>query len=358
MIGPPRPVREVWTEDVVDADVHAVVPDIDALLPYIEPVWQQYIGERAFDAPMDYMVYPQKAPASVRDQWRPADGTVAASRLEHLAADVLDANGPSFAIVNCCYGVDQGHPDFAIALARAANDWLIAEWLDRDPRLRASIVLPGRTVEAMIDEIRRVGDHPGFVQALLPIRSGRLYGTRFWHPLFVELAQRRLVAGLHRGGTNDAAPPTPSGWPSWYIEEYVADMQVYESQIASIIGGGVLAAAPGIRFAMLEGGFTWVAAWGWRIDKDWKGMRREVPWVNTPPLKLIREHFRFTTAPMDAGPREMMEEIIGWLGPELLMYASDYPHCHDDDLELLLSCVPGSARADVMGQTARAWYGL
>jgi 3-phenylpropionate/trans-cinnamate dioxygenase ferredoxin subunit len=30
----------------------------------------------------------------------------------------------------------------AAAFARALNDWIAKEWLDRDPRLRASIVVP------------------------------------------------------------------------------------------------------------------------------------------------------------------------------------------------------------------------
>lgn len=42
-------------------------------------------------------------------------------------------------ILNCIYAIDGLHnPDAAIALAGAVNDWLIAEWLEQDPRLRAS----------------------------------------------------------------------------------------------------------------------------------------------------------------------------------------------------------------------------
>jgi uncharacterized protein len=37
--------------------------------------------------------------------------------------------------------------DMARAFARAVNDWIAGEWLDRDPRLRASIVVPLQNVE-------------------------------------------------------------------------------------------------------------------------------------------------------------------------------------------------------------------
>ena len=50
-------------------------------------------------------------------------------------------------------------------LARATNDWQIAEWLDKEPRLRASIAFPTRTPTRRA-EIDRVADHPGFVQCV------------------------------------------------------------------------------------------------------------------------------------------------------------------------------------------------
>ena len=47
------------------------------------------------------------------------------------------------------------------------NDWVVREWLDRDPRLRASIVVPYNEPELAVEEIeRRASDHR-FVQILL-----------------------------------------------------------------------------------------------------------------------------------------------------------------------------------------------
>jgi hypothetical protein len=40
-----------------------------------------------------------------------------------------------------------GAIDWARAVAHAVNDWLAKEWLDCDPRLRASIVVPRQNVE-------------------------------------------------------------------------------------------------------------------------------------------------------------------------------------------------------------------
>jgi predicted TIM-barrel fold metal-dependent hydrolase len=352
--------QQIWSGPVVDVDVHAVVPSIDALLPYLAPVWQEWVRERGWTGPRDTYTYPPGLPSSVRPEWRPEDGRVAASNVSLLQRDVLDPWDVDHAIVNCYYPIDGGHPDVSAALASAINDWLVAEWLDVDPRLRASIVLPGpRDPAAMAREVDRVGAHPGFVQALLPVRSGRMYGARGFRELWEALTRHDLVAGLHYGGLNDGTRPTSSGWPSWYVEEYGQEIQNFEAQLANIIVGGVFSSFPDLRLSILEGGFLWLPSWAWRLDKDWKGLRREIPWVKQRPFEIIREHVRFSTAPIDAGPPEELARTVGWLRSEdLLMFATDYPHMHGDDVPGLLAAVPETMRSRLMAESARDWYRL
>jgi predicted TIM-barrel fold metal-dependent hydrolase len=351
--------KELWQGSVIDVDVHAVVPSIEVLFPYLSDVWIAHIRERGWKGPPDGYIYPPGFDASVRPQWRPQDGRVAASEVALLQEHVLDRWDVDHAILNCTYPVDSGHPDVSAALAAAVNDWLIAEWLDVDDRLRASIVMPVRDPGLMVREIERVGSHPGFVQVLMPVRSGRMYGQRHYHPVYEAMCRHDLVMGLHWGGSNDGLPSTPSGWPTWYVEEYASEMQVYEAQTNSIISSGVFSAFPDLRMSVLEGGFLWLPQWGWRLDKEWKGLRREIPWVDRPPFQIMRDHMRFSVAPVDAGPSGELRRVIGWLGSEdLLMFATDYPHMHDDDLADLIAAVPDGMRPKMMAESARAWYRL
>jgi predicted TIM-barrel fold metal-dependent hydrolase len=192
----------------------------------------------------------------------------------------------------------------------------------------------------------------------MPVRSERLYGQRLFHPIYEAITRNDLVMGMHWGGTLDDAPST-SGFPSWYVEEYAAETHMYAGQVTSLIAEGVFKKFPTLRVSLLEGGFTWVPSWGWRMNKEWKGLRREIPWVDHLPLDIIREHFRFSIAPTDAGPATEMERIIDWLGTEdILMFASDYPHRHDDDVAAFLDVLPQSMRPKVMAETARSWYRL
>lgn len=356
----PVAVRGVWDGPIVDADVHAVVPGMAALEHHLASHWREFISERAVADPFGLAVaYPPGAPTTARADWRPADGRPAASSVERLAQDVLDPLRVQHAILTCNYAVDSvRHPDFSAALAAAVNDWVAAEWLDRDPRLRALIVVPARHPELMIAEIRRVAADPRFVGVLMPVRSDRPYGNRIWHPVLAEIAEHDLVMGLHWGGSTDG-PPTPTGWPSWFVEEYAAEQQVYMAQITSLIAEGAFQAAPGLRVAVGEVGFAWLPSLVWRLQKEWKGLRRDIPWVIAPPRELVLDRFRFTIAPLDMGPAEEMAEIVRWLGSEdLLMFATDYPHGHEVPVAEFLGLLPEGMAARVMAGTAADLYRL
>lgn len=359
-LHPLRAPSELWDGPIVDVDVHVEVPGVEVLRPYLAPVWRQYVDERGWSQPFGTFPYPRNSPASARPEWRPDDGRAPASELSLIQEHILDRGGVEHAILNCLFPIDSGPPDLSVALARAVNDWLVAEWLDADPRLRASIVLPARNDPAAVAaEIDRVGGHPGFVQALLPVRSGMLYGKRLYWPVFEAIERNDLVAGIHWGGSNEGLPPTPSGWPTRYIEEYVSEIQVFESQLINMVAEGLFQKFPALRVSMLEIGFTWVPMWLWDMDRNWKGIRREVPWISRPPFQIVRDHVRFSTAPLDADRSEELEHVLRWLGSDdMVLYASDYPHMHDDDLTVILEAMGEESRAKLMADNARAWYRL
>jgi hypothetical protein len=336
------------------------VPSLDALFDHMEPQWVDFARERWLPGPDITTVYPPNAPSTVRPEWRQAGGGNPASELAHLQQHILDPWDVEFAILNCYYGIEWvRHPDFAPALARAVNNWLIAEWLDKEPRLRASMVVPARDPSQMIKEIERVGSHPGFVQVLMPVRSDSLYGQRIWHPVYAAMARHDLVFGLHWGGVSETAPPTPTGWPSWFVEEYAGEQQVYMSQLLSIVAEGVFSAVSELRMAVGEVGFAWLPSFWWRMETKRKGLRRDIPWVNQSIPDLFREHIKFSVAPLDAGPPEELARILEWLGSdEMLMFATDYPHTHDDRLSSLLDLMSDDARRKLMADNARALYGI
>lgn len=116
---------------------------------------------------------------------------------------------------------------------------------------------------------------------------------------------------------------------------------------------------PGLRVSLMECGFAWLPSL-WRFDKDWKGVWREVPWVKEHPSTYVRRHFRATTAPahMPADRPQAISELLGMIGAELLLHASDYSHDHGTSAAALYDLLDETALARVRDANAVALYGL
>ncbi len=135
----------------------------------------------------------------------------------------------------------------------------------------------------------------------------------------------------------------------------------FASNLMSIIVEGVFDQFPSLRLTLVESGFSWLPPYTWRFDKEWKGLRREVPWTKRPPSEYIREHVRVTLQPNDAPPEPgRLARLVDQLGSdELLMFSTDYPHRHfDAPEEAVPTELPPALLGKIMSENARAWYRL
>jgi predicted TIM-barrel fold metal-dependent hydrolase len=344
----------------IDCDLHPAIPSVELLMPYLPAYWQEQIRQSGFKGPTD-TYYPMSAATSARPDVPAAHSGSAAEQLSAMRAYVLEPRQVAYGILNCAYAVDSlNNPDAALALSSAVNDWLAAEWLADERRLRASIVVPSQYPELAAREIERMGGHPGFVQVLLPVRSAAPYGKRTFHPLFAAAVRHNLPIGIHFGGA-PGNPPTPVGWPSFYLEEYAGMASVFQSQLLSMVSEGLFDQFPTLRVVLIESGCTWLPSLMWRFDKEWKGLRREVPWVRRLPSDYIREHVSLTLQPFDAPPQpNHLLRLIDRLGSaEMLLFATDYPHWHGETPEPALPEMPAEGLArKIMYDNARALYQL
>ena len=80
----------------------------------------------------------------------------------------FDQLGASHAICNVVYGAQAVFdPYMAAGFCKAINDWIAAEWLDKDKRLRASIVVPMQAPDLAVEEIERRAADNRFVSILV-----------------------------------------------------------------------------------------------------------------------------------------------------------------------------------------------
>ncbi|HMN29108.1 MAG TPA: amidohydrolase family protein [Caldilineaceae bacterium] len=344
---------------IIDCDLHNEVPSLQVLYPYLPAHWVDYCNESAFVGP-DANDYPANAPTTARPGSKPPAGHPG-SDLGLLREQALEAWNSEVGILNCAYRVASVHnQDLAAALATAVNHWQVDEWLDKEPRLRASIVVPSQNPERAAQEVERWGDHPGFVQVTLPVRSEAPYGNLRYDPIYQAAVRHDLAVGIHYGGA-PGHPSTPSGWALTYWEEYAGMAQVFQSQLFSLIIEGAFDRFPALRVALIEGGWSWLPALCWRMDKEWKGLRHNTPWVRRLPSAYVREHVRLTWLPLDAPPTpgQLLQVIEQLESEELLLFATDYPHWHfDTPEEILPAHLPASLLPKLLAENARSFYRL
>ncbi len=311
----------------IDCDIHPGVPDIKALLPYMDAFWQESFVHRGLDG-FEMMSYPPNAPITCRPDWR-IQGQRPAANLKTMQTQALDPFNIGLAICNPLTGGQVSVSEsMGAAICSAVNDWIKEHWLDKDPRLRASIVVPPQAPMLAVEEIERCASDRRFVQVLMPVACEMMLGRSYYWPIYEAAARHNLPIGLHAGSMYRYAP-TSTGWPSHYLHDYVSQAQTFEDQILSLISNGVFNKYPDLKFVMIESGVTWLPGFIWRAIKTWRGVRAEVPWMKRSPADTIRENIRLTVQPFDTPPgdADAVERIIEQIdSDQMLLFASDYPH--------------------------------
>ncbi len=351
---------------VADCDIHPGLPNAGHIKKYLSKRWCDHIDTYGLLPRHGFLkgpAYPKGQPdASRRDAFPPGGGKPG-SDLDFMRSQHLDANGVELGILNAISpGVGSlQNMDLGAALARAMNEWQVAEWTSRDARLRASIVVPYEDAAASVAEIEHWmgGEHAAhFAQVMFLSRTAEPLGQRRYFPIHEAAARAGLPIGIHAFGYG-GAPVSGGGWPSYYIEEMVGHAQACQSVLASLVVEGVLARLPTLKVVMIEAGFAWVPALAWRLDKVWKALRTETPLLTRAPSEYIRDQVWFTTQPMEE-PENAADllDVIGWLGEDRLLFATDYPHWDfDDPARALPVRLDEAVSRKLFRENARALYG-
>jgi uncharacterized protein len=340
----------------IDCDIHPAVPSLKALMPYMSDHWRDIAVQRGVHE-LNSISYPAGSPLSARPDWK-QPGVVPGSDLGLLRQHALDPFHTSVAIANCLYGVQLlFSEDMGAGFARALNDWMKAEWLDKEPRLRASIVVPAQNPAMAVEEIERVAPDRRFVQVLMLVMGEMPLGKRHYWPIYEAAEKHGLPIGVHAGSAY-RHPVTPIGWPSYYTEDYAAQSAAFAQCLSSLICEGVFAKFPSLKVVLLESGFTWLPAHLWRLTKFWRGLRMEVPWLDRTPTDVVKTNVRLTIQPCDAPPTpEAFRTLLDHMeSDELLLFSTDYPHWQFDGEDVLPEGLPEPLIRKIMVDNPKATY--
>ncbi|MQA87926.1 MAG: amidohydrolase family protein [Streptosporangiales bacterium] len=254
----------------------------------------------------------------------------------------------------------------ASAVVSAINDWTIERWLAADDRFFSLVLVPNQVPGDGAAEIRRAGAHERMVGALLAANGlGKPFGQPAYHPIYEAAAGMDLPVVLHTGG--DAIPDTLShatagGLPSTFGEVSALAFSAIMTHVQSLIVQGVFERYPNLRLFVAGAGTAWIPALFFRLDVNWRGLRREVPWVRRPPSEYFGDHVRVSTWPLDRpsdadGAERLVRLLDAFGGPEdLLCFASGYPYWNTDDASDVAARLPAAWHSKVFHDNARRWF--
>jgi uncharacterized protein len=169
------------------------------LRPYLSNRWWDYLqtyGQRQRHGYVKGFPYPKSQPlASRRDSWPPGGG-LPASDLDFMRRQHLDFYGIECGIMNPLSPTGQGeqNDELSAAMAFAANEYQLEGWNRRDPRLKASVVIPYENSEMSCAEIRKRAGDRRFAHVLFLSRTSELLGKRRYWPLFLASFSRLFAS--------------------------------------------------------------------------------------------------------------------------------------------------------------------
>jgi predicted TIM-barrel fold metal-dependent hydrolase len=93
----------------------------------------------------------------------------------------------------------------------------------------------------------------------------------------------------------------------------------------------------------------------WRLDREFELLKVESPWVKKLPSDYIREHFFFSTQPIEDSPEhggivQLLSTVDGI--DDMLCFSTDYPHITMDDPMYVARMIPAAWHSKVFSANA------
>jgi len=354
---------------IIDCDVHPHFTNgLQDITPYMSQSWRERLGfgtetdwSKNFAAsqyilPLDTL-YINSAGATRADA--SPHGGMPGGDPAFMAEQLLDGHGIHRAVLIAGHLFGIGafpDPTVAAAVASAYNEWQQERWLEFDERFRGAIVVPPQHPQAAVKEIERMSDKPGVVGIFMPLHDIAA-GEIHYDPIYEAAERHGLPVIFHPSGTENVyhRAPRMAATPTYYLEWHTGLSQIHQSNVMSLICHGAFEKYPELKILIAEGGFMWAIETMLKLDRDWKGLRNEVPWLKKPPSEYLRRNIRFTTQPFpETHKKEHVATILDMVyAEETLVFSSDYPHWDFDDPNRALNDIPEHLRRHICVENGR-----
>ncbi len=351
---------------VIDCDGHVFEP---------EEVWERHLDPAFRDrrprivrdnrGTTRYMLEGRLIPPGEgRGAWAP-EGIVEATTHRDGGFDPklrlvdMDTEGIDVAVLYGSFGLalwQAQDPAFAVALCRAYNDWL-TEYCRTDPaRLKGTPALPLLDMGETLKEARRAVQELGMVAlTLLSNTAGRGADDPYLDPLYALAVELDVPVTFHAGGGR-------------FVEERFTNYALSHTcafpfdimyGITCVLCGGVLERFPELRVSFLEAGCGFFPYYLERLDEHFEKRRGEMPIPRRPSEYVEQGRVLVSCEPEETALAYVCEQ----LGPDVVLYASDYPHWDADFPNSVRHIderrdLPEETRRKILGGNAARFLGL
>src|SRR6202049_3734297 len=248
-------------------------------------------------------------------------------RAEDRVRDMDDEGTDAHFLIPTSWTSFVGHEDPAIEvnIIRAFHRHMADVSGNHPDRLQSMIVASARDVDAAVKEIREWGKSRWAV-AVMPLVTKDIPAD---HPKLEPIwraADEHDLPIVHHSFT--WTPPYFPGvfdvWDNIFLGRLASHPWGAMRFIASVIGGGMMDRHPNLRVGILECGFGWLPFWGRRMNEQYEYVGSCARLEHHPEDYLKSGRF-FCSVGRHEG-EDMFNSVTGFLGDDVLMYASDYPH--------------------------------
>ncbi len=247
---------------------------------------------------------------------------------------------------------------WAIALARAYNNWMHHKYLEKNPRIRAVALIPTISPNDAAEEMRRVAKElPGMVGFFISANIQRPLGDAFYHPIFRTAEQLNMMVAVHAGGPGHRF----DFFDRAIMARCLGHPTSLMNQMTHMMFSGVFDTFPKLRFGFMEAGVAWALFNMDRMEEAYEQWSYEAPEVKRSPAEHLRGGQIYFQCESD---EHMLPYAVKEIGDTQLVYASDYPHIAPDEVVQRMeefrarNDLSAESKQRILGDNAKRLYNL
>ncbi len=214
--------------------------------------------------------------------------------------------------------------DFAIAMARACNNYY-ADFSSVNPhRLKCMATLPLQDIPATVEEMKRATKELRHIGVTLPPNvNGKNLDHPDFYPIYETAQQLNIPIGVHWGNGAYLQAAGIERFDTHFMTHIFGHPFEQIIALTSIICGGIIEQYPRLHFAFLEAGCGWLPYWMQRLHEHYERRTAEVPLMKREPVEYLLSGSCYIAAEPD---EVMLPAVVAEFGDDFILFGSDYPH--------------------------------